>query len=75
MAYENQNKCLGCGISIPFVHEDADSEASYCDKCLEEEDVQDRFMLNGDVNLNGHSNTPLQYANKSLTIGLTVSTE
>ena len=39
MAYENQNKCLGCGISIPFVHEDADSDASYCDKCLE--DIKD----------------------------------
>jgi RNA polymerase-binding transcription factor DksA len=36
MAYENQNKCERCGISIPFVHEDADFEASYCDKCLEE---------------------------------------
>lgn len=36
MAYENQNKCLGCGISIPFVHEDADPEALLCDECLKE---------------------------------------
>jgi len=42
MAYENQNKCLGCGISIPFVHEDADSEALLCDKCLKEDDL--KFM-------------------------------
>jgi hypothetical protein len=41
MAYENQNKCLGCGISIPFVDEDADSEASYCDKCLEDVENED----------------------------------
>lgn len=33
MAYENQIKCAGCGISIPFVAEDADPEALLCDRC------------------------------------------
>ena len=33
MAYENQIKCAGCGISIPFVAEDADPAALLCDSC------------------------------------------
>jgi len=33
-------KCsiIRCGISIPFVKEDADFEASFCDKCLEDDE-------------------------------------
>ena len=35
MAYENQNKCDGCSISIPIVEQDADYEANLCDTCYE----------------------------------------
>jgi hypothetical protein len=34
MAYENQDKCEGCGLSIPPVHEGADPEAGICDTCV-----------------------------------------
>jgi len=34
MAYEDQEKCLGCGKSIPKLPEDASIEEKYCDVCL-----------------------------------------
>jgi hypothetical protein len=38
MAYENQDKCSGCGISIPHLPEDADASERLCDTCLAAED-------------------------------------
>ena len=35
MAYENQDKCVNCGISIPHVHELSDHSAYLCDDCYE----------------------------------------
>ena len=35
MAYENQIKCRGCGISIPDCPEDADPASGLCDKCYD----------------------------------------
>ena len=37
MAYEIQEKCLNCGISIPACAEDADPCACLCDSCYEKE--------------------------------------
>ena len=36
MAYENQEKCLRCGKSIPQQPEDAAAEERLCDLCYEE---------------------------------------
>lgn len=36
MAYENQDKCIECGMSIPHVEEGADPAASLCDRCYGE---------------------------------------
>ena len=41
MAYENQDHCEGCGISIPHVEEDADPAAHLCDSCLKKQDKDD----------------------------------
>lgn len=36
MAYENQTKCIGCGMSIPPMPEDASSWELLCNLCYEE---------------------------------------
>jgi hypothetical protein len=36
MAYENQTKCIYCGISIPDPEEGAEGTALLCDKCYDE---------------------------------------
>jgi hypothetical protein len=38
MAYPDQVKCEGCGISIPSVSEGADQAALLCDQCYAEKD-------------------------------------
>ena len=38
MAYLDQVKCEGCGISIPPVAEGADKAALLCDRCYSEKD-------------------------------------
>ena len=35
MAYENQDKCIQCGKSIPKMPEDATPEEKLCDECYE----------------------------------------
>ena len=46
MAYENQDKCIGCGISIPHVHEDADPDSNLCDRCFAKERLE---YLRGEI--------------------------
>jgi len=40
MAYENQDKCEGCGMSIPHIPEDATADERICDTCLEAEEAK-----------------------------------
>ena len=41
MAYERQDKCSNCGISIPEAHEDADPSAMLCDTCYEKDEHEE----------------------------------
>jgi len=38
MAYVNQIKCSDCGISIPFMPEDATEDELLCDACLDKQE-------------------------------------
>ncbi len=48
MAYENQIKCIVCGISIPDVPEDATSEELLCESCYERLGYLDKYPRVGD---------------------------
>ena len=43
MAYENQIKCPGCGISVPDVPEDATIDEMLCNKCYEEYELSNQI--------------------------------
>ena len=47
MAYENQNKCTGCGISIPDITETVvDVSTLLCDKCNKLQEVEEQKAAN-----------------------------
>lgn len=49
MAYENQEHCVDCGISIPPVHEAADPDALLCDTCLKHRPMNEIISLAVDL--------------------------
>lgn len=52
MAYENQIKCTGCGMSIPDVPEDSTAEERLCNQCLDK--TEKMHIVEGTVDVLCH---------------------